>query len=360
MRSLSTHLRQSEAHAALPFHPDCPICRHTRVLGDVGNPGVVSLRVQAAMVAGMLVFGTAAPVTPALATEPDQEQDGTAPVTQDGTGDPALNPDFDPGGDSTDLPDDAPPLPETVAPPDPGNDDTAPVEADPSTDPREPVLDPGDGSDEATGSPAPAPSPSPPTEAPVPVSTPQASTPAAPAPAPPAPTPAPSASAAPDAPPAATAPVPAASPAPRSPTAPATKTKPTTRTRTRPAARPKVPGRAHRKQLHHAPPASPPPVPMVGSDPPPVATPVDYSTPHAAVETPPPAPAVRHPAKPGDRNHIVEPGESLWAIAANLLGGDATPARVAREVHRLWTLNRGRIGTGNPDLLRVGTRLVLR
>jgi hypothetical protein len=70
--------------------------------------------------------------------------------------------------------------------------------------------------------------------------------------------------------------------------------------------------------------------------------------------------ATGRPARPGDRVHTVEAGESLWTIAADVLGHDATPAHVAREVHRLWTLNRARIGTGDPDLLMVGTRLVLR
>jgi nucleoid-associated protein YgaU len=65
------------------------------------------------------------------------------------------------------------------------------------------------------------------------------------------------------------------------------------------------------------------------------------------------------PARPGDHAHTVHPGESLWAIAADVLGGDAGPAHVAREVHRLWTLNRDRIGTGDPDLLMVGTSLAL-
>ena len=53
-------------------------------------------------------------------------------------------------------------------------------------------------------------------------------------------------------------------------------------------------------------------------------------------------------------------GESLWTIATDLLGRDATAAQVAREVHRLWQLNRDRIATGDPDLLPVGTTLVLR
>jgi Tfp pilus assembly protein FimV len=65
-------------------------------------------------------------------------------------------------------------------------------------------------------------------------------------------------------------------------------------------------------------------------------------------------------ARPGERTHAVQAGESLWSIASDVLGADASPAQVAREVHRLWTLNRDRIGTGNPDLLMVGTRLVLR
>jgi hypothetical protein len=43
-----------------------------------------------------------------------------------------------------------------------------------------------------------------------------------------------------------------------------------------------------------------------------------------------------------------------------LLGPSASPARIAREVDRLWRLNEDRIGTGNRDLLMVGTKLRLR
>jgi nucleoid-associated protein YgaU len=60
------------------------------------------------------------------------------------------------------------------------------------------------------------------------------------------------------------------------------------------------------------------------------------------------------------RSYVVEPGDSLWFIAKRLLGSEASPARIAREVHRLWSLNSARIGTGDPDLLMVGTRLQLR
>jgi resuscitation-promoting factor RpfA len=65
-------------------------------------------------------------------------------------------------------------------------------------------------------------------------------------------------------------------------------------------------------------------------------------------------------ARRGDRVHIVAPGESLWSIAGDLLGDGASVARTAREVNRLWELNRSRIGTGDPNLLRVGTSLALR
>jgi nucleoid-associated protein YgaU len=57
---------------------------------------------------------------------------------------------------------------------------------------------------------------------------------------------------------------------------------------------------------------------------------------------------------------VVRPGESLWSIAKGLLGGGASTAGIAREVNRLWELNTNRIGTGNPDLLMIGTKLRLR
>jgi hypothetical protein len=65
-------------------------------------------------------------------------------------------------------------------------------------------------------------------------------------------------------------------------------------------------------------------------------------------------------ARPGDRAHVVRVGESLWSIAGDHLGGHASTARIAKEVKRLWQLNRGRIGTGDPNLLMAGTRLTLR
>ena len=63
---------------------------------------------------------------------------------------------------------------------------------------------------------------------------------------------------------------------------------------------------------------------------------------------------------PATAFHVVLAGESLWSIAKDVLGDDASVAQIAREVNRLWELNSDRIGTGDPDLLMVGTRLALR
>ena len=39
MASLTTHLRSPESHERLPFHPDCPICRQTRLTGTLNADG---------------------------------------------------------------------------------------------------------------------------------------------------------------------------------------------------------------------------------------------------------------------------------------------------------------------------------
>src|SRR3954447_15464669 len=117
--ALSGHLDAPEGRAQVSFHPACPICRQERVLR---SKGLVGLRVPAALAAGLLAFGAAAPAV-AFAAEGDQEQVGSLAPAQTGTGDPALSPDFDPGGDSTDLPGNAAPVPQVEAPPDPGSGD---------------------------------------------------------------------------------------------------------------------------------------------------------------------------------------------------------------------------------------------
>jgi len=62
----------------------------------------------------------------------------------------------------------------------------------------------------------------------------------------------------------------------------------------------------------------------------------------------------------GGSTRVVQPGQSLWAIAQGLFGGPASIAQVALQVDRLWQLNADRIGSGNPDLIFPGLRLRLK
>ena len=87
--------------------------------------------------------------------------------------------------------------------------------------------------------------------------------------------------------------------------------------------------------------------------------------PPAEPPTAPPTYATATPAAEPVRavsgpTYTVQPGDSLWSIAARLLGPDAASAAIADEVRRLWTLNERRIGTGDPNLLIAGTALELR
>ena len=327
MRSLNAHLRQTEAHDGLPFHPGCPICRETRVIGRLPSDSVLSVRGQAVLVAGMLVVSTGAPVTPALAAgEPDQEQQGGAPIAANG-GDSAADPDFDPGGDTTDLPE-AALLPAVQAPVDADDDDAAAVEQEPAVDQRETVVDAGDGTEPVTNEAA---SPAPTQSSPMPTDD----------------------SAEP------TSPEPTAV-APSEPSAQVPVDTPSVRSDARPAKRQAPRAKRQRQEkprIHLAP--SMAERPSTASSPAPVRT-VVVSGAHAASAPLARGHVARHPARPGDRQHTVEAGESLWTISTDLLGRDATTAQVAREVHRLWSLNRERIATGDPDLLPVGTTLVLR
>jgi nucleoid-associated protein YgaU len=53
---------------------------------------------------------------------------------------------------------------------------------------------------------------------------------------------------------------------------------------------------------------------------------------------------------------VVQPGDSLWGIAASLAPRAASDATVTRAWHRLYRVNATRIGT-DPDLILPGTRL---
>lgn len=96
----------------------------------------------------------------------------------------------------------------------------------------------------------------------------------------------------------------------------------------------------------------------------------------ASEETAPPAEPAQREAPPSQpvaaasngsgRNltgkdlYRVRPGDCLWAIAAELLPPSAGSAEIAQAVQRLWRLNANQIGTGDPNLLMVGTELRLR
>jgi nucleoid-associated protein YgaU len=86
----------------------------------------------------------------------------------------------------------------------------------------------------------------------------------------------------------------------------------------------------------------------------------------AEQEAPPaPQPVAATPAESGRNlagkdSYVVRPGDCLSHIAQALLPASADEAEIASEVARLWRLNEGRIGTGDPDLIYPGTVLRLR
>jgi hypothetical protein len=85
----------------------------------------------------------------------------------------------------------------------------------------------------------------------------------------------------------------------------------------------------------------------------------------APQEVPAPGPNTSPPAVPGPRTlagkdtYVVRPGDCLWQIAADLLGPGADAQAIGREVGRLWRMNQARIGTGDPNLIYAGTELRL-
>jgi hypothetical protein len=59
----------------------------------------------------------------------------------------------------------------------------------------------------------------------------------------------------------------------------------------------------------------------------------------------------------GHTSYTVAEGDCLWTIAEGVLPTGATLAEIETEVARLWRLNASRIGTGDPNLILVGTLL---
>lgn len=327
MRSLNAHLRDAETHDGLAFHPACPICRQTRLSGALSTGPLVSPRAQALVAAGALVVSAPAPAAVALAVEPDNEREGNAQVVDSGPADPAASRDFDPGGEPTNLP-------EIVTPPiatDPPDDASAAVDPSPAADTSDPVIDSGDAAQGAAGQSSAG------QQTTTPGSTPEATG----APAPPTVTDnaTPPAGASPDG-------TPPPSPAPQTSATPADETpRDTSDTSASENSDQAASIRARVSDDTGA-------ATLAGST-----TPTAKPAPAAVTAK---APIDGRRARPGDRTHTVLPGESLWSIASDLLGPDATAARVAREVHRLWQLNHDRIATDDPDLIMIGTLLTLR
>jgi hypothetical protein len=309
MASLIAHLRKSEDHGRLAFHPDCPVCRAERLSGTLPLQGVVTRRTQAAVLATVLAASTATP-TLAVAQESDQVSEGTL-APGDAGADPAVNPDFDPGGESEDLPFDEPES-EPAAAPEAGH--SGPLEGEPVTDVDAPVADVGDEAAEPVVV----------TPSPTPIVTP--------------------------------------TPTPVVPVAPSPDEDAQSAEPAEPDAGPRA-DKAHRKRerRHGADPKGDADE-VVPAAPSPDVNAVEMQ-PRTIVVTQatPPSPTASKAgaATRGDRYHVVQPGESLWLIARDLIGHHASAARVAREVNRLWALNETRIATGDPDLLMVGTRLAL-
>jgi hypothetical protein len=56
---------------------------------------------------------------------------------------------------------------------------------------------------------------------------------------------------------------------------------------------------------------------------------------------------------------VVKPGDSLWSIARGLLPSGASDVAIEHKVVAIWDANAKRIGTGDPNLIFSGTRLLL-
>ena len=352
MGSLTAHLLEPGDHGRLRFHPSCPVCRQERLYGTLSSEPVIPRRAQALLAGGLLAIASATPAV-ALAQEPDRQFEGVAAPEDPGS--PELDdPEFDPGGD-TPLSFDTAPAP---AAPDDGVDsgDGPPLDIEPTVDldARLAPLAETDASLDDEGSAVPPAETVPPDSA------------------------APPSGASPG------ASVPPASPQPGNSDAGPPQGD---------VSRGQLPAQAgllsaHRSRTHvptharstykrvgsdaGAPAASQrvsdgagaPSKPSVAPPPEPAAAEVSLPTGEPAAEgtiAVSAQPATNDPPLSGDTHfYVVQPGDSLWSIAKRLLGRDASAGLIAREVDRLWSLNRSRIATGDPDLLMVGTRLELR
>jgi len=317
MASLSAHFTRPDEHDRLRFHPQCPRCRAERLEGSLMDGPLVPLRAQAAIAVGVLACTSLAPAA-AFATGVDDEIEGTAAPGQ-------LAPDMEAEGE-LDATAESEPEPTDV----PGQP-TEPVAADETSDESAPQPQ----SEEPEPS-VPAASDTVPE---VPDQQPTGAVESAPAPT--------------------TALQPSAEPA--ADEAPG-KWAERERAKSRALAKSEV-RRAKRttkvrvvkRQTRVAPAATP--TPAVAAAPVPAATTAPAPRPRTVAVA---ASATREQAaEAGDGSHVVQQGESLWSIAADVLPDGASPAQVAREVNRLWERNQSQIGTGDRNLVKAGTWLEL-
>jgi nucleoid-associated protein YgaU len=73
----------------------------------------------------------------------------------------------------------------------------------------------------------------------------------------------------------------------------------------------------------------------------------------APVVAPQPREVVAVAQSHSDGSLRVDAGDTLWSIAQDRLGSEATPQKVLKEVDRLWSLN----GLQDPDVIYAGQHL---
>jgi nucleoid-associated protein YgaU len=307
MNALSRHAQASSDHAALPFHPGCPSCVARRALGNTEPAPLVSRGVATGAVAlALLGSGGVPTVVVAQAPAPGEiEGDSEGTGDADSPGD-LVPPNVDLDGDGTaQTLEDSPELPDTAGP-----EGDIPDAPDTAEDPA-PVAPPTTSPTGRTGDETPAPAGQTPEPAPDVRPVEQATT-------------------------------------INSPPGEVSPKKPVIYARKLGRSASSAP-----RPLRPLPEAAAP----VGRKP----------TPQHVAKTSTSLKRARAGSRPavsgtstGGHTHTVHAGDTLWGIAAAQLGpGGASPARVAAEVTRLWNQNQSRIGTGDPDLIRVGTVLQL-
>ncbi len=299
MASLNKHLREGGSHGHLPFHPDCAVCARERLSGTLAGDALLGTRTQAGLLAATLaVSGLAAPGAALASGEPIAAQAPRDGELDNGLAEPAA-PDSE----------DAEPIGDNLLAPDPDDGPDA-SEATPWPEPATPVEELEAEPAEPEVIPVAPPSPPPPVAAP-------------PVEAPPPPV---------------SPPVPEAKPS--------VLVDPGGSTR----------ARVETLRLEVTEVKS---IPTAGVSPAsPAASPTVTAVADTAAASPAPTNSVADKRVAGG-TYKVQRGDSLWSIAQRRLDAQATTGQVAREVHRLWELNKDRIATGDPDLLVVGTVLRL-